>query len=224
MVTNNYVFVGANSELASAFSEQLTSNNCEIYGISRKPIPYLNESNQIQIKDYINDAPNIINFIKDIERPNIIFFNGFLAENRNIYFPNFDEIVETINANYLAPIGLTFEIRKIIKANKFIYISSMAAIKPRNKNYIYGLSKKSLEETISKEKDLNYLIVRFGQIETRMSENHKRPPSTLTKKSAAIKLFNHIDKSGIIYASISLKLISIFMKFLPTKIIDAIEK
>ena len=30
-----------------------------------------------------------------------------------------------------------------MKVKKFIYISSMAAIKPRYKNYIYGLSKKT---------------------------------------------------------------------------------
>ena len=79
-----------------------------------------------------------------------------------------------------------------------------------------------MKKQLAKKKDLNYLIVRFGQIETRMSENHKRPPSTLTK-SAANKLFNHIDKSGIIYVKPFKINIDIY-EALPIKIIDEIEK
>ena len=37
---------------------------------------------------------------------------------------------------------------KNTNVKKFIFISSMAAVKPRNKNYIYGLSKKTLEESV----------------------------------------------------------------------------
>jgi len=107
---------------------------------------------------------------------------------------------------------------------KFIFISSMAAVKPRNKNFIYGLSKKTLEESIRKSGNLNYLIVRFGQIKTKMSQNHNEPPFTLTKDRASLKLLKLIDKKGLRYPSYSLFIISFLIKILPIKLIDKIEK
>ena len=113
---------------------------------------------------------------------------------------------------------------KNTNVKKFIFISSMAAVKLRNKNYIYGLSKKILEESVKKSGNLNYLIVRFGQIKTKMSKNHNEPPFTLTKDRASLKLLKLIDKKGIHYPSYSLFIVSFLIKILPIKLIDKIEK
>lgn len=224
MVTSNFILIGANSELASEFAKELKSKKQHIYGVSRKNIPYLLDDNQIQLTNYTEDKESLIKFIKNIDNPYIIFFNGFLAENRPIYYPNFKEISETINANYLVPIELTNQINEHLDIKKFIYISSIAAIKPRNKNYIYGLSKKNLEEYIMRFENLNFLILRFGQIRTRMSSNHKTPPFTMSKKEASKRLYKKLDKNGVIYPTVSLYLISLVIKLLPTKFIDFLEK
>jgi len=224
MVAKNFILVGANSELATTFADKLNKNNHKVYGVSRDFIPYLNKNEQLQLKNYNNKLTELIDFVEMIQSPYIVFFNGYLAENRPAYFPSYKEIEETIYANYLTPLRLFDQISRNNTVKKFIFISSMAAVKPRNKNYIYGLSKKSLEEAIRKSGKLNYLIVRFGQVKTKMSQNHNEPPFTLTKDQASLKLIKLIDKKGLHYPSYSLFIISILIKILPIKLIDKLEK
>ena len=98
----------------------------------------------------------------------------------------------------------------------------MAAVKPRYKNYIYGLSKRKLEEGI-KYLDLpSYLIIRYGKVITKMSEDHKNPPFTLTVNDAASYLYKNINKTGIQYPKLGLKILSIVIKLLPGRIIKKI--
>ena len=224
MVAKNFILVGANSEFATSFADILNKNNHKVYGVSREFIHYLKKNEQIQLKNYNEKSTELLSFVKTIESPYIVFFNGFLAENRPSYSPTYNEIEKTIYANYLTPLHLFDQMSKITNAKKFIFISSMAAVKPRNKNYIYGLSKKTLEESVRKSGNLNYLIVRFGQIKTKMSQNHNEPPFTLTKDRASLKLLKLIDKKGIHYPSFSIFIMSFFIKILPIKLIDKIEK
>lgn len=219
----NFILIGANSELATFFAKELKLNKFNIYGVSRKIVPYLSENNQIQIDDYIGNYKDLLSFIKNIENPSIVFFNGFLAENRPKYSPSYVEISETIHSNFLVPMELTNKINGHVKVKKFIYISSMAAIKPRYKNYIYGLSKKNLEEFVKKSNNFEYLIVRYGQIKTRMSLGHSEPPFTLTKSEASKKLIKIIQKKGLVYPTKSLFLLSLVVRILPIKIIDKLE-
>ena len=224
MVVKNFILIGANSEFAATFADKLIKNNHKVYGVSREFIPYLNQNEQIQLKNYNEKSTELLYFVETIESPYIIFFNGFLAENRPSYSPTYNEIEKTIYANYLTPLSLFNQMCKNTNVKKFIFISSMAAVKLRNKNYIYGLSKKILEESIRKSGNLNYLIVRFGQIKTKMSQNHNEPPFTLTKDKASLKLLKLIDKRGLRYPSYSLFIISFLIKILPIKLIDKIEK
>lgn len=224
MVAKNFILIGANSEFATAFADKLIKNNHKVYGVSRAFVPYLNKKEQIQLKNYDEKSTELSYFVETIENPYIVFFNGFLAENRPSYYPTYKEIEETLYANYLTPLSLFNQMCKNTNVKKFIFISSMAAVKLRNKNYIYGLSKKILEESVKKSGNLNYLIVRFGQIKTKMSQNHNEPPFTLTKDKASLKLLKLINKRGLRYPSYSLFIISFLIKILPIKLIDKIEK
>lgn len=224
MVVKNFILIGANSEFAATFADKLIKNNHKVYGVSRELIPYLSKNEQMQLENYNEKSTELLYFVETIESPYIVFFNGFLAENRPTYSPTYKEIEETIYANYLTPFHLFDQMCKNTNVKKFIFISSMAAVKPRNKNYIYGLSKKTLEETIRKSGNLKYLIVRFGQIKTKMSQNHNEPPFTLSKDRASLKLLKLIDKQGIHYPSYSLFIMSFFIKILPVKLIDRLEK
>ena len=145
MVNNNYVLFGANSELAKSFAGKLLKKNYNVYGISRSNLDFLPNKKQLRIDHYEKNFNEIKNFISNIDNPYVVIFNGYLAENRNLYFPTNQEITQTIKINYLIPLKITNNLAKINDVKKFVYISSMAAIKPRRKNYIYGLAKKSLE-------------------------------------------------------------------------------
>ena len=100
----------------------------------------------------------------------------------------------------------------------------MAAVKPRRKNYIYGLSKKSLEESVKKIRGIDFLIIRFGQIQTNMSNDHKKAPFSYEKDEASRALLKKIERTGLLYANTSLFMMSIFLRILPSVVINYLEK
>ena len=100
----------------------------------------------------------------------------------------------------------------------------MAAVKPRRKNYIYGLSKRSLEESVKKIRGINFLIIRFGQIQTNMSKGHKKAPFSYQKDEASSALLKKIERKGLLYANTFLFVVSIFLRLLPSNVINYLEK
>ena len=97
-----------------------------IYCISRSFISEVSKSNQLVVTDYLKESDKIIKFIDQVDNSYVIFFNGYLAENRKKQYPNFEEIKKTIFINYSIPLTITKHLSKSKKINKFIYISSMA--------------------------------------------------------------------------------------------------
>ena len=130
---------------------------------------------------------------------------------------------KTIEINFLIPLKITERLNKNLKIKKFVYISSMAAVVPRFKNYIYGLAKKSLEESVKKISNIEFLILRFGQINTEMSSSHNVAPFKLDKDKAANIILKKIEKKGLRYATFELRIISYLLRLVPIKFIDKLE-
>ena len=218
MIKNkNIIVFGSSSELAGEFIKQLDDTNT-IYTISLKNSKKITH---LQISDYLGSIDDIIKFISPITNPIVIFFNGYLAENRPTQYPSSNEIVKTLDINYVIPYKFTeIIISKNIKIEKFIYISSFAAGKQRYKNFIYGYSKKLLEESIQSLELNSYLLIRFGKIDTLMSQNHKRSIFDIDKELASSILIKVIpSKQGIAYPNISTKILSVLVKMLPKQVI-----
>ncbi len=216
---NNIVIIGADSEIAKEFIKIALENSDNILSISRN-----NDISDIKIDDYLLNTKEIVNKIKKIDRPIVIFFNGFLAENRPVKFPTEEEIFKTEKINLLIPYLLTREIKKEINIKKFIYMSSIAAVKPRKKNYIYGLAKKNLEILISKLLKKDYLIFRFGLVKTSMSKEHSIPPFSLEGKEAARLIYKNLNKNGISYPILGLYLTAKIIYLLPLRFINFLER
>ena len=219
MKRNNYILVGSSSELSKKFIEM--NDNRIFYTISTKEIA---TNRNLIVGDYIDDIDKIILFIQEIECPTIVFFNGFLAENRPIKIPDIEEIEKTIKINYFVPLFLTSFISNKINVKKFVYISSFAAIKPRKKNFIYAYSKKLLENSISSMDINKYLFIRFGKINTNFSSGHRSSIFDLEVETAAKSLSKKIDiKSGVIYPNLITKFLSIIFYVLPTWVINKLN-
>ena len=91
----------------------------------------------------------------------------------------------------------------------------------RNKNFIYGHSKRLLEETIASLNLKSYLFFRFGKINTNFSVGHNTSIFDLEVSKAAKALAKHIDrKSGIIYPNFLTKLLSSLFYIIPLKAIN----
>ena len=93
-MVKSLIIVGASSEFSNTFINH-AKNSFEIYLISRKEINGIDINNQLLVDDYLNDIDKIKNFINNIKEANVIFFNGFLAENRKLYYPTNNEIRKT---------------------------------------------------------------------------------------------------------------------------------
>ena len=223
MVNQNIVIFGSSSELATEFINICNKNNLNLFLISRSNVASGFKKNVLVVNDYIKEFDKIKKFLVPVENKFVFFFNGALFENRPDKFPSKKEIKQTEYINYYLPLELTKKLKKEIKhIDKFIYISSMAAIKPRFKNFIYGNNKKRLEISIKNE-GVRYLIIRYGKIFTKMSEGHKTPPFSLSAFDAAKILFKKIEKRGVVYPNFGLFLISILIKVTPGKIFNLLK-
>ncbi len=224
-MSKEFIIIGASSELGIELASVLKKENNLVFGISRNDIKPNYYSETLIVSDYINDFERIKDFINELNKPTLIFMNGYLKENRPDLEPDSNEIKNTIDANYLVPFTLTNEILKNnLKISKFIFLSSMSAIKPRLKNFIYGLSKQSLEKSIQILLEQNFILFRFGMIETNMSKNHTKAPFTISKHEAANLIFKNIYKRGIVYPLFGLRLIGIVMNILPLRLLNFLEK
>ena len=134
MVVRKVVVIGASSELSRSFVELCSRKNISTYLVSRRQKNLKDAENYLEIKDYIDDIEILISTIKDLGNCVVIFFNGALFENRPLRYPSKKEIELTELINYQIPFHLY---KKLINESdnieKFIFISSMAAIKPREK-------------------------------------------------------------------------------------------
>jgi len=222
----NIVIIGSNSDLSKEFAQQINKNEYEVFFISRisSNSPSQNDGkNKLTIMDYENDINLITAFIDNIKNPYIVFFNGYLKENRPKYFPSDKEVFNTFKINFYIPYLI---IKNINKENfkRIIIISTIAAIKPRLKNYIYGINKSLLENYLIKSDIKNYLIIRFGYIYSSMSQNHDPAPFAIKKSDAAKFIIKslHGDKNIRYYPNV-LYIVNLIFKIIPSSLLDKIE-
>ena len=224
MVKKDIVIIGSSSEIAAEFIKICVKNSENVISISRSSNVSIEGIQHTQINDYLDDYENIRTIIKKLSNPIIIFFNGFLAENRMHQFPTDEEIAQTDEVNFVIPYTLSQKLNtESNNISKYIYISTMAAIKPRYKNYIYGLSKRKLEESVKYINLPSVLIVRYGKVETKMSNEHKNPPFTLSSEKAASILYTSLDSTGTKYACFGLLCLGKIIKILPMQLIRKIK-
>jgi len=224
VVKKDIVIIGSSSEIAAEFIKICVKNSENVISISLSSNVSIEGIQHTQINDYLDDYENIRTIIKKLSNPIIIFFNGFLAENRMHQFPTDEEIAQTDEVNFVIPYTLSQKLNtESNNISKYIYISTMAAIKPRYKNYIYGLSKRKLEESVKYINLPSVLIVRYGKVETKMSNEHKNPPFTLSSEKAASILYTSLDSTGTKYASFGLLCLGKIIKILPMQLIRKIK-
>jgi hypothetical protein len=220
--SSTVVIFGASSEIANSFITNCTKKEINLILISRKEMNSVGLS--LRVNNYLEEYKKIYNFLSNYSNLTLIFFNGALFENRPIQFPSEEQIQLTKEANFSTPYLLCKKLNKDLdNIDNFIFISSMAAVRQRYKNYIYGSYKRKLEDNI-KELDLKkYLIIRFGKVVTKMSEGHRNPPFTMEANDASRVIHKNMNKEGLIYGNTGLFLIAIFLKLLPNVVLKKIQ-
>lgn len=224
MLKNSCILIGASSEISEEFIRLFSIRFENVLLVSRNYQMKFKNLNQFIVSDYLNEKKYIAKEIRNYNNCIVIFFNGVLYENRPEKYPTQNEIQKTKDINFKIPYELTKIINKDCNnIDNYIYISSMAAVKPRFKNYIYGLSKKKLETKIKKLGLPSYLIIRFGLVFTQMSRGHKVPPFSLNTKIAAKSIYDNIHQKGLIYPKFGLKIVALLIKITPKFLIKLLK-
>ena len=222
MSNKKLCLIGASSDLGLAIAKTATElAGIEVYGISRKDVKE-NYKKTLIIPDYETSDKEIKEFVKENNISDIILLNGFTGQNNQ-------PVEKIVKINFSIPINLI----KRIETNgnndiTYTVISSLAAAKPRKKNYVYGLSKYILEQSIRNREFVKYIIFRAGFIRTKMTKDHKSAPFAKEPEEVAEKILNAIlnnkKKLSIKYSSFEIMLLFYVFKLIPLSILNAIER
>ena len=222
MSNRKICLIGASSDLGLAIAQVASElAGIEVYGISQNKL-VLNYKKTLTVHDYETSEGEINGFVMENGISDIIILNGFIGENNH-------PVEQIIKVNFSIPVNLIKYIDPDRKSGiTYTVISSLAAAKPREKNYVYGLSKYLLEQSIRNQKSGKYIIIRAGFIRTKMTKDHKIPPFAKDPKEIAKSVLstvlNNKKKLSIKYSSFEIRLLFYAFKLTPLSVLNAIEK
>jgi decaprenylphospho-beta-D-erythro-pentofuranosid-2-ulose 2-reductase len=114
---------------------------------------------------------------------------------------------------------------------QILHISSVAGIRPRKRNFVYGVSKFGVDfiaQGLQKQnigKNVFITILRPGFVHTKMTEN--MPPAPFaTERTEVAKIASKalLKKKRIVYAPRILKLVMLVLRLLPERIFRYLDK
>ena len=95
-MVRDIVLIGASSDIAIEFSKNKFDEFVKVHKISTNS----NFKSDLKVYDYLENINIIKSYISKLENPLVIFFNGYLKENRPYYKPNSSEIMLTLKINF----------------------------------------------------------------------------------------------------------------------------
>ncbi len=233
----NIVLVGPNSDLGLSILSYLPiARDAKLQLIGRtKPVESrLNElnidyefkscnlENLAEVKRIFDDSSDFNNL--DL----VIIAAGYLPpENSEFDMPS---IETTFLVNSLASIMILSSFAKLMTSNsksQILVISSVASMRPRNRNFTYGASKKALDFfSIGLQNGLKHgspciSILRPGFVYTKMTREYKPAPFAITTDELGeIASKGVLQRKKIIYAPRKLNLVMKIARTLPRSIFD----
>jgi short-subunit dehydrogenase len=239
-VNKKALILGASSDVATEIAILLLKKNYSLQLSCRNSISLKRkfESLSLTTKNIIFNDLDLLDydsfnaFLSNIETfPDLIIFcAGYLPDEENI---GEDEIKKTLRTNFEGPVILLNKISRILshrKSGTLVGISSIAGIRGRGSNNIYGSSKAGFMNYLSglrnklNKNNINVITVIPGFIDTKMLK--KSTPSFLTssaKKAAYLIVKGIEDNKEIIYVSKIWFYIAKILNILPEKIFKKIN-
>lgn len=236
----NVALVGGSSDIGNEIIRQLnlqTLENLYIFG----------RDNSI-VNDYEKKGINVNFFEIDVEKINfekklleilgsiekidfLIMALGYLPPENQDLESNFVQKSMLVNA-VGGTVVLSCFVNKMLNQEfgKLLYISSVASMRPRLKNFTYGASKKAADFFVDglqskyKNTNLNIYILRPGFVFTKLSRDFKPAPFAIHPNKVAKLALKGIKKNKkVIYAPKILLLIMNIVVMLPRAIFNRLE-
>lgn len=233
----NIILIGSTSEIGIAIINELKINEIEtlnlvgrknpdpsIFNIKIKKINFIRVDFEDEIE--ISKSFESIDEIKELDFA--IVAAGYLPpENSEL---NQAELSKTFQINSISTIKyISYLTKYFLKQNNgdILFISSVAGLRPRVRNFTYGASKSVLDfytkglRNKYANSGVNFFIVRPGFVFTKMSKNFKPAPFAIDKRLVAEIVINGLNKKVLnIYAPRKLKYVFLILKLIPNKLFN----
>lgn len=235
------LIIGASSDIAVEVAKTFSKKNYFLYLLTRNinNISKINEFNKTNSK-IINFDPNNYKELEDLTNllnpipSKIIIANGYM-QNETLK-NNFDQnVIKTFNVNFLNNVFIInklidFYLNKNIKVNISVF-TSVAGLRGRAKNFIYGSSKSAMITFISglRQKyvnsNINLTTIILGFVNTKMLRNEKDVNKFLISDTTLVanKIVSAIEKDKELYFPMKWRLIMFLVNLIPEKIFKKLK-
>jgi decaprenylphospho-beta-D-erythro-pentofuranosid-2-ulose 2-reductase len=239
------LIIGGNSDIGKAIALELAKAKCNLILTSR----IKNSKNSFCSHLRIKFGITVENLFLDIcshntfedftdslnSLPDLIFITvGYLDEQKKS-FENLDDALLSMNTNYIGPSLILNKLSsKLISNNKsckIIAISSVAGLRGRSSNFIYGSSKSGFITYLSGLRNylfnygINVLTVLPGFVDTKMTSHLNLPRFlTISPELLANKIVKSINSNkNVIYSNLIWFLIMTVIKLIPETIFKRLK-
>ena len=214
------LILGATSDIGKQISIQLAQKgySIQITGRNRKILNDLSDSIVTRYSSKVEILPfDILNYSEHKKfydslqvKPALVICCIGYYENQEKAIENFDELHKTIGSNYLGVCSILNIISNdfVLRGwGTIVVLSSVAGVRGRQLNFIYGSSKAGLTAYLSGlrnrlfSKNIHIVTILLGPVYTKMSAGHNLVPYiTLSPEVAAGKIIDAaIQKKDSVY-------------------------
>jgi len=229
---NDVVLVGSTSDIGISIINKIPLyDKANIHLVGRR-MPEKNifqnpNLNLVFHKCELSDIPEVTNLLtnsSDFKRTELVILAaGYLPEENSEF--DLTSLGKTFQINSISSIICLSGFAKIMNENrggKILVCSSVASIRPRLRNFSYGASKSALDfyaiglqSKLSKSK-VKISILRPGYVFTKMTENFRPAPFSITSETLARISVDGLSKNKkVIYVPWKLKIIMNLLRIVP---------
>lgn len=235
------LIIGAGSDIAKEIAKIYLENKNYLYLITRNKKILENYNGGL----FKNQNVKIIEFNQNDDIFNLRFLsennlfpetvyiaNGYIGENE---FFSLTEAKKIIEINYILPIHFSEKIINYFKkrniSGKLAVFTSVAGLRGRSKNYLYGSAKAALITYLSGLRQKNYknnisiTTIILGFVNTKMLEKEKKINNFLVSNpiNVAKNIVKKVENKKEIYFPLKWKIIMFIIKLIPEKVFKALN-
>ena len=230
-IPQSVLIIGGNSEIGHAILSEITGLNRLKQVIlitrsgtwnNRERFYALSGSKDVKISVFSFDEFSAASNLQGIEVDLCVVATGFLPRKNSLTSEN---VEQSLLANLTLPARLTTEIALHMQRQGhgvIVGLSSIAAMRVRPDNWIYGFAKSAFDLFLRnladelKDSGVSVLTIRSGMVRTRMSAHLNEAPLTVDPEVVARVVRKNLKSdSSVIWVPAPLRLIALILRLLP---------
>jgi decaprenylphospho-beta-D-erythro-pentofuranosid-2-ulose 2-reductase len=231
---------GGNSEIAMAILKKLLSLNRVQYlylvtrdsqWSHRDKFSLISNFSSVQVQVFKMAEFSIEKSLSDRKLDICIVATGFLPQANQLSISN---VTQSFEANLSLPAQYVTEAALRMKEQGYgmiVALSSIAAVRVRPDNWIYGVAKAAYDQFLLqiiptlKDTGVTLLILRPGMVRTKMSAHLKEAPLTVDPDVVAEAVMKNLrSESRVVWIPSKIKVIALILKVLPMWLLKRLKQ